>query len=236
MRRNLYGFSREANSWRAYTDLTAPFSADGEGNGDFALAASAGSSLVSAAPWASNIAGTYRLTLAAAAPANIAVMTSPDAVRFSGGAAEFICNTRWDALSTAADRFIARIGFFESSLAAEGADGVFFRYSHDVNGGDIQAVTRSNSLETVADTNVFPAAGALYFFRILINEDGTQALFYVNNLLAGTITANIPNTAGRFTGAGIGLARTANGSLATLAPITVDAIGAEKLLTTPRWK
>lgn len=104
-----------------------------------------------------------------------------------------------EALSTSTERFIASFGFHDNSGAGDAVDGVYFRYSDNLNSGQWQCVTRSNNIESVINTAV--AANANYnIFRIYINENATLAEFYINDVLVGSQAANIPSVAGQFTG------------------------------------
>jgi hypothetical protein len=88
-------------------------------------------------------------------------------------------------------------------VSAESVDGVFFRYTHSVNGGKWQAVCRSNNVETAEDTGIIViAASQTYKLEVDVNATGTSAAFRINGTLTNTITTNIPTGAGRETGFG----------------------------------
>ena len=104
-----------------------------------------------------------------------------------------------EALSAPTDRFIASFGFHDNSAAGDAVDGVYFRYSDNLNAGQWQCVARSNNIETLVNTSV--AANANYnIFRIFINETATLAEFYINDVLVASIASNIPSVAGQYTG------------------------------------
>jgi hypothetical protein len=107
-----------------------------------------------------------------------------------------------EVLSNATERFIVTTGFADNSaINGEPTDGVYFRYSDNVNSGNWQCCTRNGGAlnETIVNTTV--AASTNYsIFRINVNEAATSAEFYINDVLVGTITTNIPSTAGNFTG------------------------------------
>lgn len=111
-------------------------------------------------------------------------------------------------LSTALERFVFRCGFFDTNTNVEATDGVYFRYSDDANSGQWQCYARSGGInETIVNTNV--AVDTSYnILRIDINEDATEALFYINDNLVATITSAIPSNQGDFTGIAIQLAKT----------------------------
>lgn len=134
---------------------------------------------------------------------------SPSVLLLGLGRARFAAKCAIHTLSNGTDSYQARIGFADSFSAVDPVDGVFFRYSEGINGGKWQAVTRSNSAESVADTGVTPAADALQLFVVDVNAAGTSADFYIDGVKKATITTNIPTGAGRDTGYGIGAVKSA---------------------------
>jgi hypothetical protein len=117
-----------------------------------------------------------------------------------------------EALSTGTERFLVTFGFISNTgagttLPDDHTHGVFFRYRDDLNGGQWQCVCRQANIQTVVDTTV--AANTQYNrFRIVINEAGTEALFYIGGNLVGTITTNIPTTGGNLVTIGCKIEKT----------------------------
>jgi hypothetical protein len=113
---------------------------------------------------------------------------------------------RWrialEELSTPTDRFLCHIGFIDNSGAGEHTDGVYFRYSDNLNSGQWQCVCREGNIESSVDTNV-PANTIYNVFRIFVNESATEARFFINGNLVATINTNLPSTQGNFTGIGV---------------------------------
>lgn len=101
-------------------------------------------------------------------------------------------------LSDGTDTFTVYLGFIDSATG-DATDGVYWRYSHGINGGKWQCVTRSNSSESTADSGAAVVANTWYRLRIVVNAAGTSAAFYVDDSLVATITTNIPTAAGRET-------------------------------------
>jgi hypothetical protein len=102
------------------------------------------------------------------------------------------------ALSDGTDTYTAYAGFNDVTNG-DGTDGAYFRYTHGTNGGRWEAVTRSNSVETAADTGVAADAGTYHIFKIIANAAGTQIDFYIDGVLKNSITTNIPSDAARLT-------------------------------------
>lgn len=127
------------------------------------------------------------------------VVTRVNTLRFGGGRHRL----RWDAqlasLSDGTDTFTTRLGFLDS-VTGEPSNGAYFRYTHSVNGGEWQAVTRAAGVETATDTNV-AATTSFASFEIEVNTAGTSVAFFIGGVLVATNTTNIP-TGGNLTGIG----------------------------------
>jgi hypothetical protein len=110
-----------------------------------------------------------------------------------------------EEISSPTERFVFYAGFIDNvGASGDHTDGVYFRYRDDINSGNWQCVCREGSIETAVDTTV--AANTVYnIFRILVNEAATQANFFINDVLVGTINSNLPSTPGNLTGIGVKL-------------------------------
>jgi len=93
-------------------------------------------------------------------------------------------------------------GGFQDTFTGDSVDGVYFRYTHSVNSGQWQCVSRSNSVETVTNTSIAPSTSVFQTMFIDINAAGTEALFYIDDVLVATHTTNIPTGIARVTGHG----------------------------------
>lgn len=140
---------------------------------------------------------------------------------FSSGAARCRNRVRMTALSNATDTYTFRSGFIDTN-AGESVDGAFFRYTHSVNGGKFQCVTRSNNVETATDSGIMAAVNTNYILEAIVNAAGTEVLFYIDGVLVQTHTTNIPTGGGRETGAGVGAIRSAG--TAAYTPFWVDYV------------
>lgn len=140
--------------------------------------------------------GVWELDTGNNASGRTSISTSTSAL--IAGLAELYCCWRVavDTLSTGLETFTLYAGFGDNEAAGDGVDGIFFRYTHGVFGGDWQCVCRANSVETVVDSNV-PLGLNYQKLEIFINEAGTSATFYIDDALVATIGTNIPNTPGR---------------------------------------
>ena len=179
-----------------------------------------------------NALGVLRLALGttatgrgAIAPVNLGVLL------FGKGIATFESDARIVTLSDATNTYALRVGFIDS-ITAEATDGVFFRYTHSVNGGRFQAVCRNNNTESVVDTAITATANIWYDFEITVNASATSAEFKINGSVVATITTNIPTASGRETGYGLACNRTAG--TAAVNAIDVDFIDISYEFTTQR--
>ena len=173
-------------------------------------------------------AGWLRLDLGTTATGRSGFASPNFQLRFGLGAAGFKANWRETNLSDATNTYVLRAGFIDS-ISAESVDGAFFRYTHSVNGGRWQAVTRSNNVETAVDTGITVAANTTYKLEIDVNASGTEAVFKIGGTTVATITTNIPTGSGRETGYGSFALRSA-GTLA-FSPGALDYLWVEQRFT-----
>lgn len=130
------------------------------------------------------------------------------------GFAEFdlTWRSRVETLSTVTDTFTARLGFIDSSGAGECVDALMFRYSDAGSTPNWFAVARNNNVETSVNTGV-AATTNFSRFNIKLNEAGTSATFFIDDILVATITTNIPSGAGRWVGVGMKIEKSAGTSV-----------------------
>lgn len=81
---------------------------------------------------------------------------------------------------------------FVNDLTADPTYGVFFRYTHSVNGGRWEAVTVAGGSPTTADTGVTAVIDDMTIFEIEVNAAGTSVDFSIDGSVVATITATIP--------------------------------------------
>ncbi len=117
------------------------------------------------------------------------------------GVAMYETRAQLTQLSNTTDTFTLRLGFNDNSGGGDGADSVMFRYTDGVNGGRWQAVTRSNSTETLTDTGITADTG-WHRFTITVNAAATSVSFAIDGTIVATNTTNIPSGTARATGVG----------------------------------
>jgi len=97
---------------------------------------------------------------------------------------------RLPILSTGTVGYQVRIGIQDSNLAGDPANGIYFVYSENINSGQWRATTRNGSTSTNIDSTIAIVASTWYKLRWVSNT--TSVSFYINNILIGTSTTNIP--------------------------------------------
>jgi hypothetical protein len=140
-------------------------------------------------------------------------------------------------LSNSTDRYVSIIGFQDSYGTANQTDGIYFLYDEGgVSSGSAvspnwQCVTSSNSVRTFTTTSV-TANTAYKKFKIVINDNATEVLFYIDNVLVATHTTNIPSGSARLCSWGIMTTKTAGTN--SVQTVVADYISFKQKFTTPR--
>lgn len=145
--------------------------------------------------------------------------------------------TRVNNNSDATDTFQYICGFFDIPTSVNQQDGAFFLYdaqgvsTGSASSGNWQLVTASNNVRTFTTSSVAIDNTNLQKLRIDVNAAGTSVQFYINDVLVGTHTTNIPTGAARVFGLGNLLQKSA-GTTARTADI--DYMYLKMKFTTPR--
>ncbi len=147
------------------------------------------------------------------------------------GVSKFATRIRLAALSDATNTWTLRVGFIDS-ITAESTDAVYFRYSHGVNAGKFQAVTRTNNVETAIDTGITASISTTYKLELEVNALGTSVIFKINGAIVATSASNIPTANGREVGYGLSASKSV-GTTAVNSYI-VDYILADVVFTNER--
>jgi len=119
----------------------------------------------------------------------------------------FEIDQRWrfrlGAISSGVDRYVIYVGIHDLTGNGAPVDGVYFVYS-DSFGPNWLCITRSNNTQTTIDSGVAVDNG-YNRFKIIVNSSGTEAQFFINEVLVATSTTNIPNTSARLSGIALNL-------------------------------
>jgi hypothetical protein len=140
---------------------------------------------------------------------------------------------RISALSDATDTYILRVGMIDTRGDVESTDCAYFRYTHSVNSGNWQGVTRRNGSETTASGGTAAAPTTSYKkLGILVNAAGTLVTFFIDDVSMGTCATNIPTGAARATGFGGAFITRTSGNANTRSLYADYFYGYQKLTTT----
>ncbi|CAK0748769.1 hypothetical protein CCP1ISM_20057 [Azospirillaceae bacterium] len=148
------------------------------------------------------VIGVIQLTTGTTAAGRAGILTSANLLYFrSGNTYVFNTKIRIPALSTAAAEFGIRVGFIDLITAVESTDGAYFEYirTNSVNWG---YTTSSNSTRTKVNSTTAVDLNWVDL-KIVVDATAPSAKFYINNVLVGTNTTNIPTASGREFGIGI---------------------------------
>lgn len=119
-------------------------------------------------------------------------------------------------LSDGTQTFTVTFGFQDTFTSGNSVDGAYFRYTHSVNSGKFECVTRSNSSETATDSGVTAAGNTWLSYRIEVAADGTSVAFYIDGTLVQTHTTNIPIASTRAVGYGHNIVKSLGTTARTL--------------------
>lgn len=118
---------------------------------------------------------------------------------FKAGGQTVEWRVRLSALSSntnLAPRYDLKCGVQDTVLAAMGdpANGIYLQYSDNINSGQFVGVTRNASISTTINSGIAVAINTWYRLKFVINNSGTAVGFYINDVLFGSSTTNIPTT------------------------------------------
>lgn len=88
---------------------------------------------------------------------------------------------------------------FNDILTGAATDGAYIAFNRDlgVSATNFLAVTANNGTRTTQDTGI--AFAATTWYKLTVVHDGTQAYFYINDVLTNTISTNLPSGGARAT-------------------------------------
>ena len=101
-------------------------------------------------------------------------------------------------LSDATDTYTVYTGIADNPGAGNVTDGIYFQYTHGTNSGKWQAVVADAGVRSAVDTGVAPTATVNQVFKIVVNQAGTSADFYIDGTLTNTVSSGLPG-AGDYT-------------------------------------
>lgn len=97
---------------------------------------------------------------------------------------------RITTLSTGTNRYVYRVGLGDTR-AADQQNGVYIEYTDNVSAGAWNLKTANGGARTSTNSSV-PADTDWHTLKIIINEVGSQATYYLDGVLMGTVNTNMP--------------------------------------------
>jgi len=171
----------------------------------------AGSGNSTIASPSSQFPGICRLTTGTTSTGRVFIGSHVSAFLFGGGICECETMLRIETLSTDSENYSLRIGFLDNATG-ESADGIFLRYTHNVNQGNWQLVARVNGVEVFKDLTI-PATINFTKIHIKANASGTLAEVFIDDNFIENIVPPASFVIGRQCGYGVLILKSA-GSLA----------------------
>lgn len=101
---------------------------------------------------------------------------------------------RYPVLSVAGLEYVSLVGLMDGTASGDPTNGIFFRYTHNVNGGRFQIINRSANTPTTQDSDVTVVVNTWYKLKIEITSDNTVT-FFINETNVGSTSANRPTVA-----------------------------------------
>lgn len=120
--------------------------------------------------------------------------TGNGSITFGSHEIKYRCRTALSALSDGTDTYTAYFGLGDNPNSGDMVNGCYFRYTHSVNSGKIEAVCSNSSTRTASDTGITPTSSSFRIFEIVVNQAASSVAFYIDGSIVSTITTNIPST------------------------------------------
>lgn len=99
-------------------------------------------------------------------------------------------------ITNAAPNFDCKAGTQDNDLIGDPANGIYFQYQGGVNSGRWTCVTANASTRTTINSTVAPVANTWQRLKYIVNQAGTSVAFYIDDVLIGTTSTNIPSNNG----------------------------------------
>lgn len=196
------------NAWaRGQSSLFEDFLNGATGSQIASSVAGAGAA-VSAVSGIANHPGIAELDAGTTNAGTAGVLTGPASLLFGGGVLDLSWLVMIPTLSTGVETFTFRAGFLDVATGAA-VDGAYYECESNGNANWV-TTTANNSSRTLTTSSVPVVAGQWYSLRVLVNADASRVNFLVDGVDTGSPhTVNIPSTAGRLTGIGASIVKSA---------------------------
>lgn len=214
------GYQRGGYSY--FNHFINPVSATSQGGDSLLALAISGGTIVSQTTDSATRVGIIRSATGTGTTGRAGASSNAAALRLGGYSWAFEKSLNITTLSNSTDRFQVIVGFHDIVTVANQTDGVYFLYDEggistgSAASANWQCVTSNNSTRTFNTTSSAVAAATWVTLRIEINAAGTSADFLINGVVVHTTTTNIPTGAGRETGFGFFILKSAGTTTRTM--------------------
>ncbi len=229
-----YGFSE-------FTDLIHNLPASGTGNGWIgATGSGTGNNVTYGASTDLLRQGIAIPTTGSTATGRAGLAQANNISYLGNGRNIFYASVRPQTLSTVTERYQITVGHSDNATSVAATDGVYFLYDEGgVHAGSTaspnwQIVTSSNGTRTIANTGVAVSTTTFADLEIRINDNSTEARFYINGteVTGSPITTNIPSGTARATNLNLQIYKTIGTTARTM---WIDYVGYKQKFTNPRF-
>lgn len=121
------------------------------------------------------------------------------------------CRFLAEQLASATEDYRLRVGFLDDATTTEPRDGAYFEY-YRAQSLNWQYKTVSNNARSVANSSVAVQDSNWIDLKIEVNASAQTAKFFIDDIIVGQHTTNIPTSAGRETSIGFVIHKTAGGT------------------------
>ena len=111
---------------------------------------------------------------------------------------EITWKIRLPVLSSEVQSYTFYAGFGDATGSGDMTDGVYFQYTRGTSHNWLLKSSKASTRTTVVSS--VPVDTLWHKFRIRINGNGSLAEFFIDDVLVGSITTNIPNTVSNLVG------------------------------------
>lgn len=131
-------------------------------------------------------------TLNATGHAVLDFFNSVNKLRIASKRTYFEARVMVPVLSTAGVTYTVQIGLQDGNAFGAPVNGIYFTYTHGTNSGQWVGTSRSASVSTSVNSAAAVVINQWDKLRCEINAAGTSVSFYVNAILIGIVSTNIP--------------------------------------------
>lgn len=145
----------------------------------------------------SNRMGLIQFNVGTSAAGHSTIYLNNNHYRFGGGEMILEASVKTAAVVGAGNDYRFRVGFTDAITNAFPTDGAYFEWSADSGSQGWKGVTANNATYSYTSYSSAVTASTWYRLRIVVNADGSSAVFSINGTTLGTLTTNIPKASGR---------------------------------------